>query len=573
MSITSVTPTPAPGTITLGGFLPAASTGGTATANVDVDAAVPRGAYSVVVGATNNDADPQTGSCTLNVWVVGSAAIHDIQGAAHISPLAGEPVETEGIVTARRQRLLPAGSEPRRDDATSEGIFAFTGGAPTVAVGDAVEVTGLVSEFRPGGSAQPNLTTTELVSPTTIVLSSGNPLPGPQVVGAGGRSRAVDGDRGRRRRQRRDRRSLRSGHRRDRLLREPRGHAGRSRRTPSPLGRRTASGKSACYRTTARGERAHASRRHRRARRTTSTRSGSFSTTSLPARVPLVDTRRPLHQPTSLGVLDYSFGNFKLLVTSAPTARSERRRSRSDRAAGRSGDRRRDIQRREPRARRSAVEVRRARRHLRRQPPVAGHRQRRGGTGQQRYDQQRRHGRVDHLEHAHRRDPGGGWAALRVSPDRPRQQRGRWRAGRQHPRRLPLPDRPRGRVHRPARRRPDDGDDGNRPPVRAAALIEPWPRRPRRSGLVDARGCPQAVGWRVHGRRARSSSLLPTTGSRRAATNRCSAASSRRCSSPRHSELPRPSSSRTSSTTSSRRIRSRMSSSSATSTTSSSPRR
>ena len=56
-----------------------------------------------------------------------------------------------------------------------------------MAVGDAVEVTGLVTEFRPGGATQPNLTTTELTSPSITPLSTGNPLPGPQVVGAGGR--------------------------------------------------------------------------------------------------------------------------------------------------------------------------------------------------------------------------------------------------------------------------------------------------------------------------------------------------------------------------------------------------
>jgi predicted extracellular nuclease len=189
MSITSVTPSPAPGTITLGSFVPAASTGGTATASVSVDAAVPQGAYSVVVGAANNDATPQSGSCTLSVWVVGTAAIHDVQGAAHISPLAGKPVETEGIVTARPANgFYLQDPNPDANDATSEGIFVFTGGAPTVVVGDAVEVTGLVSEFRPGGSSQPNLTTTELVSPSITLVSSANPLPGPQIVGIGGRS-------------------------------------------------------------------------------------------------------------------------------------------------------------------------------------------------------------------------------------------------------------------------------------------------------------------------------------------------------------------------------------------------
>ena len=74
------------------------------------------------------------------------------------------------------------------DPATSEGIFVFTGSAPTVTVGDAVEVTGSVSEFRPGGSSSTNLTTTQIVSPTIDVLSSGNALPAPTVIGSGGRT-------------------------------------------------------------------------------------------------------------------------------------------------------------------------------------------------------------------------------------------------------------------------------------------------------------------------------------------------------------------------------------------------
>jgi predicted extracellular nuclease len=188
MSIASVTPSPAPGTITLGSFVPAPSTGGTATATVSVDAAVPHGAYAAVISAQNNDATPQTGTCTLNVWVIAPAAIHDIQGASHISPLVGKPVETGGIVTAKAGNgFYLQDPSPDANVATSEGIFVFTGAAPTVAVGDAVEVTGLVSEFRPGGSTQPNLTTTELTSPTLAIESSGNPLPSPQVIGTGGR--------------------------------------------------------------------------------------------------------------------------------------------------------------------------------------------------------------------------------------------------------------------------------------------------------------------------------------------------------------------------------------------------
>jgi uncharacterized protein len=50
-------------------------------------------------------------------------------------------------------------------------------------------VSGRVLEFRPGGEATDNLTTTEITTPglSVAVLSSGNPLPTPTVVGAGGR--------------------------------------------------------------------------------------------------------------------------------------------------------------------------------------------------------------------------------------------------------------------------------------------------------------------------------------------------------------------------------------------------
>src|SRR6266540_3095839 len=72
--------------------------------------------------------------------------------------------------------------------ATSEGLFVFNSSAPTVAVGDAVVVGGRVSEFRPGGAdGATNLTTTEITGPSATALSSGNPLPAPTVVGTGGR--------------------------------------------------------------------------------------------------------------------------------------------------------------------------------------------------------------------------------------------------------------------------------------------------------------------------------------------------------------------------------------------------
>jgi predicted extracellular nuclease len=117
-------------------------------------------------------------------------AIHDIQGASHSSPYNGQSVTgVRGIVTAKRTNgYYMQDPNPDANDATSEGIFVFTSSAPTsVNVGDGVRVNGTVQEFRPGGSSTANLTTTELSRPTTTVLSTGNPLPPLTVVGVGGR--------------------------------------------------------------------------------------------------------------------------------------------------------------------------------------------------------------------------------------------------------------------------------------------------------------------------------------------------------------------------------------------------
>jgi len=118
--------------------------------------------------------------------------IAQIQGAAHLSPVAGQVVETEGVVTAKGpgrfwiQDPTPFDADP----ATSEGLLVFgAAAAAAVTVADAVRVRGTVTEFRPGGSGGlTNLTTTELTASTvTMVLSNGNPLPAPTVIGRAGR--------------------------------------------------------------------------------------------------------------------------------------------------------------------------------------------------------------------------------------------------------------------------------------------------------------------------------------------------------------------------------------------------
>jgi predicted extracellular nuclease len=101
--------------------------------------------------------------------------IREIQGSAHISPRNGQVVGgVTGIVTGKASNgFWMQDPAPDADPATSEGIFVFTTTA-SVAVGDAVTVSGRVSEFRPGSAG---LTITELTSPTIAVNSSGNALP------------------------------------------------------------------------------------------------------------------------------------------------------------------------------------------------------------------------------------------------------------------------------------------------------------------------------------------------------------------------------------------------------------
>lgn len=126
------------------------------------------------------------------------ARIHEIQGAAHRSPLEGERVEVRGVVTAVSfNGFWFQDPEPDQDPATSEGLFVFTGGAPRVAVGDAVRVVGTVAEFRPGGADTGNLTTTEITGPRVTVEASGLPLPPASLVGITGRmapKRVIDDD-------------------------------------------------------------------------------------------------------------------------------------------------------------------------------------------------------------------------------------------------------------------------------------------------------------------------------------------------------------------------------------------
>ncbi|MCM1983246.1 5'-nucleotidase C-terminal domain-containing protein [Lyngbya confervoides] len=115
--------------------------------------------------------------------------IYEIQGAGHTSPWVGQSVTTTGIVTAvDHNGFYLQDATGDSNIATSDAIFVFTGSTPGVGIGDALEVTGLVSEFFPGGQATGNLSTTQISgNPTVTVLSSGHSLPATTIIGSGGR--------------------------------------------------------------------------------------------------------------------------------------------------------------------------------------------------------------------------------------------------------------------------------------------------------------------------------------------------------------------------------------------------
>ncbi|HEX6499194.1 MAG TPA: lamin tail domain-containing protein [Micromonosporaceae bacterium] len=116
--------------------------------------------------------------------------IHDIQGAAHRSPVTGKTVASvPGVVTATTSNgFWMQDPQPDDDPATSEAVFVFTSSAPSVTRGDAVTVSGRVSEYRPGGYASANLSTTEISGAAVTVTGHDATLPAPTLIGPGGRT-------------------------------------------------------------------------------------------------------------------------------------------------------------------------------------------------------------------------------------------------------------------------------------------------------------------------------------------------------------------------------------------------
>ncbi len=135
-------------------------------------------------GATN------VGSAAASKPAPLAATVQAINGPGYLSPLNGRAVSTTGIVTA----VELAGSigywvqDPAANAVLhqSSAVFVYTGSATGLpSVGSSVSVTGTVSEYLPGGAAT-NIQVTELGSPVTTVLSTGNALPAAIVLGPTG---------------------------------------------------------------------------------------------------------------------------------------------------------------------------------------------------------------------------------------------------------------------------------------------------------------------------------------------------------------------------------------------------
>jgi len=135
-----------------------------------------------VTGATVGDG--QGTGTIINDDCSPTHTIAQIQGTTNTSPLNGNVVTTNGIVTGIKTNgffMQMAVGDGNAN--TSDGIFVFTAGVPppSVVVGNSLCVSGTVSEFVP--AADPNQQSqTELTFVSITLLSTGNALPTPVVI-------------------------------------------------------------------------------------------------------------------------------------------------------------------------------------------------------------------------------------------------------------------------------------------------------------------------------------------------------------------------------------------------------
>jgi len=145
-------------------------------ANFVAGAPTPRNTTSPL-NACNGSGGGGTGGGTTTPTAV---KIHDIQGTGSTSPLVNASVITSGVVTKVNNNGFYL-QDPLGDGnaLTSDGIFVFTSTAPTVVVGNLVQVSGKVTEFNVGSASNALSlahTVTEITAPTITVQGSGQSI-------------------------------------------------------------------------------------------------------------------------------------------------------------------------------------------------------------------------------------------------------------------------------------------------------------------------------------------------------------------------------------------------------------
>jgi predicted extracellular nuclease len=137
-------------------------------------------------------------ACVCGLLTAGAAAaapaatsgltIHQVLGGGHVSPYAGQTVSgVPGVVTDVTSSAFYLQDPKPAGGPFKQAIEVYTGSKPTVVAGDDVTVTGEVTEFYPDESDTPSsLPIAEIEDPAVTVVSTGNPLPAPVIIGKDG---------------------------------------------------------------------------------------------------------------------------------------------------------------------------------------------------------------------------------------------------------------------------------------------------------------------------------------------------------------------------------------------------
>lgn len=141
--------------------------------------------FSTSAPAPRNTATALT-TCNGGTPAPISAPIYQIQGSGNVSPLLGQTVTTSGVVTKVNNSGFFMQDEVGDGlTQTSDGIFVYTGSAPTVSLGQWVQLNGVVAEFNTGAAGNTITaanTVTELTGISNLTVKASGRSVNPVVV-------------------------------------------------------------------------------------------------------------------------------------------------------------------------------------------------------------------------------------------------------------------------------------------------------------------------------------------------------------------------------------------------------